>query len=134
MTTLRIVKRTNLLAAQVFAYFVDNDKVVLPTPSTKSVFLHMLGEYILYDSAVLTALTDWSLTTIAGTTAIALTDSITGFVISLNQIELMLNLDGDPSELDTPTNLVSKAFLIKYLFENRVNRTARVSNTGDVTW
>ena len=58
----------------------------------------------------------------------------TGFELDLGNIGLDLNEANEPPNSYNPTNLVGLGYLIKYLFDSRIDRTATVNNTGDISW
>lgn len=64
----------------------------------------------------------------------AIREMTTGFELSLDKIGLELNELNEPPNLYNPTNIVELGYLIRYLFNSRIDRTATVNNTGDISW
>ena len=58
----------------------------------------------------------------------------TGFELSLDKIGLDLNESNEPPSSYNPTDIVQLGYLIRYLFNSRIDRTATVNNTGDISW
>ena len=58
----------------------------------------------------------------------------TGFELVLDKIGLELNESNEPPNSYNPTDIVQLGYLIRYLFNSRIDRTATVNNTGDISW